>query len=699
MQELSRQKVQAAHLARKAYLYIRQSTLQQVFQNTESTERQYALRRRAIALGWKEEDIVTIDCDLGQSGASAADREGFQTLVAEVSLGNAGIVLGLEVSRLARNSSDWHRLLEICALSDTLILDEDGLYDPANFNDRLLLGMKGTMSEAELHVLCARLQGGLRNKAARGELKMPLPVGLINDERGRVMLDPDGQVRETMATFFRMYRQLGSAHAVVAYFRENNLRFPRRLRAGHRRGELVWGPLAHNRARQVVRNPRYAGAFVFGRTRLRRKPGGRHYAQPLPRDEWHTVIPDAHPGYIGWEEYLENVETLRANARAWGADRSQRPPGEGPALLQGLAVCGVCGRRMTVRYHQRKGTLIPDYVCLRQHIEYGDPPCQRIPGSRIDLAIGDLLLEKMKPEALELALTVQKEVQSRLAETDRLRHRQVERAQYEADLARERFMSVDPRNRLVADQLEADWNERLRLMDDAREEYERGKEKDRLELNDKCREKIFALARDFPAAWNAGTTSDQQRKRMAKLLIEDVTLLKKAEHTRLQVRFRGGATTTLNVSNPLSAWKQRKTPPHLLAEINKLLERCSERQASSELNGRGIKTSMGARFKASIIRKICRTHGIKSRYERLREQGLLTQEELAADLGVSVPTIQQWNRHGLLQGFEYNGKGRGGQCLYEKPTRENRPRKMMGRKLSERAVLPAPASSCQGGAT
>ncbi len=291
------QKVRADHLKRDAYLYIRQSTIQQVFHNTESTKRQYALKQRAIALGWPAEQVIVIDCDQGQSGASAVDRKGFQKLVAEVGLGHAGIVLGLEVSRLARNSSDWHRLLEICGLTETLILDEDGLYDPSNFNDRLLLGLKGTMSEAELHVLRARLQGGIRNKARRGELRMPLPVGLIYDTQDKVVLDPDKQVQLALRTFFQVYQREGSALAIVKYFHKNDLSFPRRLRGGANKGQLVWGPLGHSRALQVLRNPRYAGAFVFGRTKVYKRSNGRLGAKPVPQEGWHTLILDAHPGY------------------------------------------------------------------------------------------------------------------------------------------------------------------------------------------------------------------------------------------------------------------------------------------------------------------------------------------------------------------------------------------------------------------
>ena len=496
--DTARQKVTSDHLRRDAYLYIRQSTIQQVFNYTESTRRQYELRRRAVALGWPEDSVVVIDNDLGKSGASSADREGFQRLVADVGMGKAGIVLGLEVSRLARNSTDWHRLLEICALSDTLILDEDGLYNPGDFNDRLLLGMKGTMSEAELHVLRARLQGGILSKARRGELRSRLPVGLAYDLQGKVILNPDKQVQEVLRVFFKTYQRIGSAMAVVKWFREHDLQFPRVIVKGPKKGDIAWGALAHSRAVYTIRNPRYAGAFVYGRYKSRKHADGKLHVKAIPIDEWDTVIPDAHPGYITWQEYNDNLKTLQACAKAHGTDRRDHPPGEGPALLQGMVVCGVCGKRMTIRYHNRNGETIPDYVCQGESTQYGVTKCQDILGSNIDKAIGKLLLELVEPMTLELALHVQHEVQTRLEEADAIRRQSVERAQYQADLARERFMNVDPRNRMVADQLEADWNEKLRAIEQARERYEEQREKDRMQLDEDARQKILSLAKDFP---------------------------------------------------------------------------------------------------------------------------------------------------------------------------------------------------------
>jgi len=446
MQQEAHRKVTAGHLKRQAFLYVRQSTVQQVFNNPESARRQYALRRRAIALGWAADRIVVIDCDQGRSGASAADREGFQHLVGEVGMGHAGVVMGLEVSRLARNSSDWHRLLEICALTETLILDEDGLYEPQSFNDRLLLGLKGTMSEAELHLLRARLRGGILSLAQRGELRTALPVGFVYDAQGKVQRDPDRQVRQSLDLFFKTFRRVGTAYGTLRALRNQGLLFPRRLRCGPRKGELLWGELGYSQTLHILHNPRYAGAFFFGRTRTRKTVDGKIHVEQLPKDEWHSLLPGVHEGYISWEDYLDNERRLRESAQAHGADRRRSPPREGPALLQGLLMCGRCGKRMTVGYQHRNSWLLPEYLCHRQAIEEGTSPCQRILGAAVDQALGELIVESMSPMALEASLAVHEELQARLDEADRLRAQQVERAQYEADLAQRRYMQVDPDN-------------------------------------------------------------------------------------------------------------------------------------------------------------------------------------------------------------------------------------------------------------
>jgi DNA invertase Pin-like site-specific DNA recombinase len=656
------EKVNAGHLKRNAYLYVRQSTIRQVFENQESTKRQYALRQQAVALGWPVEQIVVIDTDLGQSGASAADREGFQKLVAEVSLGKAGIVLGLEVSRLARNCADWHRLLEICALMDTLILDEDGLYDPAQFNDRLLLGLKGTMSEAELHVIKARLQGGILNKAKRGELQCPLPVGFIYNAAHQPVRDPDKQVQESFRLFFETFQHTGSAMATIKTFHRQGLLFPRRLKKGPHKGDLLWVELTHSRALQVLHNPRYAGAFVFGRTRTRKKPEGGEAYQKQPRDQW-ILLPGAHDGYITWEQYGENERRLRENAQARGHDRRKSPPREGPALLQGVVLCGVCGNRMTVRYHCRGSRRVPDYVCQGEGIEHGQRACQIINGEQIDKSISDLLMQTVTPLALDVALAVQQEIQLRLDEVDRMRRQQVERARYEADLAQRRYMHVDPANRLVADTLEAEWNSKLRALNEAQEEYDRLRKADSVAVDEAQRARIAALANDFPRLWQDPQTPDREKKRMVRLLIEDVTLLKR-EQISVHARFRGGAIKSLLLPLPVGAPILRKTPAAVIQEIDRLLDQHAPAQVAVILNNRGVRSSTGQAFTPMTIFKLCGSYGLRTHFQRLRERGLLTMEQIGKRLGIVPCVVKMWRAKGLLVAHRYNGKG---QCLYEPP--------------------------------
>jgi DNA invertase Pin-like site-specific DNA recombinase len=674
------QKVTPRHLRRQAYLYVRQSTLRQVVENTESTERQYALRQRAVALGWPIEQVVVIDRDLGHSGASAADREGFQQLVRDVGLGRAGLVMGLEVSRLARNSMDWHRLLEICALTETLILDEDGLYDPAHFNDRLLLGLKGTMSEAEVHVLRARLRGGIVNKARRGELEIPLPVGFVYDAAGRVGLDPNQQVQETIRIFFQTFRRTGSATATVKAFRHQQLPFPRRARAGPHQGETVWGRLEHSRALWVLHNPRYAGAFFFGRSRQRHTAEARLIVERLPREEWTALIPQAHAGYITWEDFEENQRRLRENAQANGSDRRRSPPREGPALLQGLVVCGRCGDRMTVRYHHRHGTAWPTYVCQRRGIAHGEPICQSIPGRGLDEAIARVLLETVTPLTLEMTLTVQQELHTRLDETDRLHHRAVERARYEADLARRRYLQVDPANRLVADELEAQWNRALQGVVEAQAIYEQQRHTDRRMIDADARGRILALAADLPRLWHDPHTPDRERKRMVRLLMEDITLIKTADGLTAHIRFRGGATTTCTLARALNAWQLRETSTEIVALIDQLLDQYTDGTVAMMLNARGYVSGTGQPFQRGIVQHIRHSHRLRSRYARLRARGLLTRDEIAGRLKVSADTVKIWARHGLLPCHPCNDKH---ERLYEPPG-PNAPVKMQGRRLAER---------------
>ncbi len=673
------QKVTASHLGRDAYLYVRQSSLRQVLEHQESTERQYALRERAIALGWPTERVVVIDNDLGQSGASIDGREGFQRLVADVGLGRAGLVMGLEVSRLARNSSDWHRLLEICALTSTLILDEDGLYDPAHFNDRLLLGLKGTMSEAELHFLKARMRGGALNKARRGELKMPLPVGFLYNEQDKVILDPDLEVQASIRAFFLAFRRLGSATATLKHFRSQELLFPARLRHGPNKGLLHWGPLTHTRALTALHNPRYAGAFFYGRTRLVKRPDGGSSAHVKAREDWIALLPDAHEGYITWEEFEANEARLRENAHGYGYERHKRAPREGAALLQGLVICGRCGKRMSVRYHTRKGGQVPDYTCERDLIANAGPACQHIPGGAVDEAIAQLILSSMTTLNVEVALAVQAELATRAKEADRLRRQHVERARYEADLARRRFLNVDPENRLVADQLEADWNEKLRALEEAQRTCDEHRERDAKVVDEKLRCELLALATDLPRLWNRPQTTQQDRKRIVRLIIEDVTLFRE-EGITLKVRLRSGALKTIRLPRPARAWELRQTPAKVVSEVDRLLDDYLEGDIARILNSRGFTSGHGQPFTRSIVLRIRREYRLKTRYERLRARRLLTVEEMAEQLNVCPTTVKIWNRHGLVISHPYTGKN---ECLYERPGPEVR--KMQGKKLADRA--------------
>lgn len=657
-------KVKATHLGKDAYLYVRQSTLQQVVSNTESGKRQYALRERAVALGWEIDQVVVIDCDTGQSGASAADREGFQKLVADVGLGKVGIVLGLEVSRLARNSTDWHRLLEICALTDTLIMDEDGVYDPSCFNDRLLLGLKGTMSEAELHILRSRLQGGVLNKARRGELKLQLPVGFIYDNESNVVLDPDIQVQRAIRLLFDTFRRTGSACAVTREFGEKGLLFPKKVRTGPNKGEITWGPLVHHKVRLTLHNPRYTGAFSYGKCRNRKSPDGNFYQTRLPREEWKVLILDAHPGYISWEEYEQNEDRLKENSKAYGHDSRKTPPGNGPALLQGIAVCGKCGERMTVRYHERKGVITPDYMCQKEGIRYGRPICQKIPGRSIDQAIGEILIEAVSPLALEVALSVQEELKTRAEEADRLRMKQVERAQYEADLARRRYMMEDPGNRLVADQLEADWNHKLREFSRAQEEYEKSREADLMTLGEEKRSEIMSIAADFPKLWGDPNIPDRERKRMVRLILEDVTLVKDNGIT-MQVRFRGGATLTKKLPRPLKSYETWTTAPEVIREIDRLLDDHTESEVAAILNERGMLTGAGLNFDSARVAKFRFCYGLKKRSTRLRERGLLTSDDVSKTLGVDTSTINRRRRNGVLEGYRWYRVNDRNEYMYE----------------------------------
>jgi DNA invertase Pin-like site-specific DNA recombinase len=656
------QKITEAHLKRDAFLYVRQSSLRQVFENTESTKRQYALRERAVALGWPIDRIHVIDNDLGQSGAQAKNRDGFQHLVTEVALGKAGIVLGLEVSRLARNNADWHRLLELAALAGTLILDEDGIYDPSHFNDRLLLGLKGAMSEAELHVLKARLQGGIRNKARRGELKMPLPIGLVYQADGSIGLDSDQQIQSIIRFIFETFAQVGSAMTVVKRFNSEKLLLPRYIRHGVSKGDLLWNPPTHSRILQILHNPRYAGAFVYGRTRSGRTADLRPTTLKVARNDWQVVIPKAHVGYISWEEFGNNQTKLNNNVLSFSKTSRGSVPREGSALLQGRVICGICGARMRVRYHyEANRSCSPDYVCAENTVRKAGKICQYIPGSYIDSAINALIKEVVSPAAIEMALAVQQEISGRIKQADDLRRKQFERARYDAELSRRRYMKVDPENRLVADTLEADWNEKLRILHQMQQEHDQQRKADNKIFTNESFEHIMNIVKDFPKIWNDENIPAIERKKIIAHLIEDVTLIK-AEKITMHIRFKGGKTQSISVARPVPIALIRKTRPEVIGALDQLLNTHTDRQAAIELNKMGYKNWKGEDLTYKKIRRIRKTYGLKSSFERLRAHGFLTSTEAAKKLGVSTTTIYSLARAGFINRHLY---GNNHSSLYE----------------------------------
>lgn len=633
------------HLHRPAYIYVRQSTMGQVRHHQESTERQYALREKALALGWSGEAIRILDRDLGQSGAQSHNREDFKTLVAEVSMDRVGAVFALEVSRLARSNLDWHRLLELCALTRTLVIDEDGCYDPADFNDALLLGLKGTMAQAELHFLRARLLGGKRNKAEKGELHFPLPVALCYDGEGHTVLDPDAQVRGAVALVFRLFRETGSAYAVVQRFVKAGLRFPKRAYGGVWDGKLVWGRLSHERVLGILRNPAYAGAYVFGRYQYRRipAPDGQIHTkvQEVPREQWRVHLPDHHEGYIQWDEYLANQERLARNRTCTEATVLSGPAREGLALLQGLLVCGRCGRRVSVRY-QGNGGIYPTYLCnwrRREALDTRDCLCVRC--DLLDEAVAGEILAALQPAELQLALAALEELEARDAALGRQWQMRLERAEYEAQLAERRYEEVDPANRLVAATLEQRWNEALQRLAELKGQLEQAQREQARVATPEQKEQVLALARDFPRLWHAPTTEAKDRKRMLRLLIKDITVEKRApKQLLLHIRWQGGACSDAQVALPPNIADRLRYPTELVERIRALAETLTDTQVAEQLNQEGQVSPKGKEFTASMIQWVRDKHRIMG--PQLKHPEELTVEQVMETFGVSRHVVYYW---------------------------------------------------------
>ena len=537
--------------------------------------------------------------------------------------------------------------------------------------------MKGQISEYELHFLRARLRGGILSKARRGELVMPLPVGLVYDAAGHVILDPDAAIQGALRHLFATFEAAGSATAVVKAFRAAGLSFPWRHLKGPRKGETDWQPLLHSTVLRVLHNPRYAGAFTYGRHREQLRPGRKRGSSiTVPRQEWISFIPGAHPGYITLDQWEANLARLAANAAAHGRDRSAGPPREGPALLQGIIICGRCGGRMTIRYHARGGKDLPTYLCQRDGIDNARPICAAIPGHTLDERVGQLLIDTLTPLAVEAALQVSAELEHRAAEADALRAAHVERARYHADLARRRYLAVDPANRLVADTLEADWNTALRALNDAQTAYDKAREQHDGTLTPAQKDRISQLVTDLPGIWNDPATPMRERKRIARLLLTDVTVTRTSDTITAHVRLAGGQHRTLTLPVPEPAWKIRQTKASTIAEIDQLLDHHTCAEIAGILRSRGLPNGEGRQFTPTMVERVIRTYQLRSRYQRLLDAGLIPLSQMAQLLGVSAGTVKIWYHAGIVSGQRYNDKD---QVLYNPPG-PNPPARHQGRR-------------------
>ena len=633
-------KLTRSHLERTAIVYVRQSTLVQVREHTESTLRQYDLAAQAARLGWPGSAIEVIDADLGLSGRTASHRDGFKQLVARVCLGEVGAVFGLEVSRLARSNADLARLLELARLTSTLVIDTDGIYDLSDINDRLLLGLKSQMSEAELHWLSSRMNEARWAAARRGELHGPLPVGLVCDDDGNTVIDPDQEVAAAISDVFAAFTATGSAYAVATAFAGR--RFPRRAYGGVWAGQLRWGRLTHGRAVQILHNPAYAGAYVFGRRRTRQAvtPDGliRTQVTWVPAGQWEVVIPGHHPGYITWETYLANQEKLAANRTSAGA----RPPREGTALCQGIIYCGGCGQAMQVRHQGGH----PRYQCSESHRRHAaTPQCTSVRADTIDAAVADALLAVVAPAQVALALAAAGEVTARHRRSLRAAELAAERARYAASRAERAFLACEPENRLVARTLETRWE--TALADAAQAEAALAAQAHaRPDLP--APEQLAATIADLPALWSAPTTSSKDRKRLLRTLLADVTLTPSpTDHTQLLagLRWKSGASQQIPVTRPQPI-QQRTTDPAALELARKIGPACDNITLAAALNQAGHTTGTGQPFTPVSAANLRHYHHIPS--ATLLPDGELTPRQVADRIGVSRTTVHTWINTGQL---------------------------------------------------
>jgi DNA invertase Pin-like site-specific DNA recombinase len=647
-------KITSSHLARVAIVYLRQSSTAQVEHNRESTDRQYALVHKAGDLGWPVDRVVVIDEDLGLSGSGAVARSGFARLTAEVALGHVGLVLGLEVSRLARNNADWYRLIDLCGLSNTLIGDADGVYHPALFNDRLLLGLKGTMSEAELYVLRARLNGGIRNKAARGELRRGLPVGFVWGEAdGEVDFHPDEAVRTTIASVFARFAETGSARRVWLWFRSEGLRFPLRM---HQRCEIRWVEASYTAIHHVLSNPVYAGAYAYGKTRREttldasgaRKKRVRH----LPQSEWQVLIKEHHEGFIDWRTYEANQARLAANTRP-GPHKTGGAVREGSALLQGLVSCGHCGRRLKTHYRGRNTT--PGYHCAGKTIVEGRGCyCLNVGGVQIDGAVARTFLAALEPVKLAATLAAAERFELDTEAALKQWRLSAERAAYEAARAERRYRAVDPDNRLVARGLEREWEQRLTDLETAQAEFARRQEQRPCVLSREERERLLALGADLAIVWDAPTTTSRDRKELLGALIEEVILSVDRDEpaAHLTLRWKGGALTDIDVPLPRSRPATIRTDEATLDLVRRLATLYPDTIIAGILNRQGRTTARGHRFEANRVAHLRNHWRIPCFQPKLQaaEGEIMTVAAAAAVLNVAPSTLHRWLNDGLIAG-------------------------------------------------
>jgi DNA invertase Pin-like site-specific DNA recombinase len=631
-------KIGPSHLARAALIYIRQSTVAQVRNNTESTARQYGLAGEAARLGWADPAIEVIDADLGLSGRSTEGRTGFKEIVGRVCLGEVGAIFGLEVSRLARSSADLSKLLELARLTDTLIIDADGVYDLSDINDRLVLGVKGTISEAELHILASRMDQAKRAAAARGELRVALPAGYVRDDEGAVVFDPDQEVQAAVADLFAAFVATGSAYGVVGAFQGR--KFPRRPHGDS--AELAWAPLSYDRVLKVLANPVYAGAYAFGRHRSRRAvaPDGSLSTRTLkvPRAEWETLIVDHHPGYITWDQYCANEARLAANSTNTGA----RPPREGAALCQGIIICGACGRPMDVHYVNRQ----PVYDCNRSRCDHvKTPACRSVRAATIDEPVAQCLLDALNGEEVALALAAADEVADRRARSTRAGELAVERARYHAGRAERALLAVEPENRLVARSFEARFEARLKELADA-EAALAAVTAAKAPLPPRA--ELEAAVADLDRLWCAPTTTDRDRKRLLRTLIADVAVLPDADPAKIRIglRWQSGASEELITERVSSICEARRTAPDAVGFIRRLGPTTENADIARQLNAAGHRTGTGRTFDGEAVRILRRSYGIPA--PGLLRSGEATVADIAARLDVARSTIILWIGEGLL---------------------------------------------------